>query len=52
MKEIEESKYLNEVLLRRIHRMKEIITIYETRIEFEENICLKQKDVEDLRNLI
>ncbi|CDW88953.1 UNKNOWN [Stylonychia lemnae] len=52
MKEIEESKYLNEILQRRIQRMSEILKIYEIRIEFDENICLKQSDVEDLRKLI
>eukprot|EP00347_Sterkiella_histriomuscorum_P018638 403344755 len=52
MKEIEESKYLNEVLTRRIQRVKEILNVFEIRIEFDENLCLKQADVEDLRKLV
>ena len=52
MKEVEQSRYLNEVLLRRIQRMKELLNAFEWRIEFDEFICLKEKDVEELRKLI
>lgn len=52
MKEIEESKYLNEVLSRRIQKMCEMLRIFDMRIEFDENLCFKQGDVQDLRVLI
>jgi hypothetical protein len=52
MKEIEQTKYLNETLQRRNQRMNEIINVFETRIEYEENICLKEADITDLKKLI
>ncbi len=52
MKEIEESKYLNEVLQRRLEKQNQMLQIFDIRIEFNENLCLKQGDVEDLRGLI
>lgn len=32
--------------------MREIINVFESRIEYEENICLKEGDIIDLKNLI
>jgi hypothetical protein len=52
MKEIEQSKFLNEMLQRRGQKLKEIMNIFESRIEFQENICLKDGDIIELKKLI
>lgn len=52
LKEIQESRFLNETLLKRSQKLKEVLGVFESRIEFEDTICLKEGDIRELNYLI
>jgi len=40
------------MLQRRLGKLKEIMNVYEIRIEYNEHLCLKEKEVDELKKLL